>query len=163
MTQVSPHFSLAELTFTQVRGLNNTPSLGEAANLAILCVQLLEPVREKFGPLIITSGYRSPEVNAAVGGSLSSMHTKGCAADFVPRRPVPLSDIVDWVAASELEYDQVILERPGPGSGWIHLGMRPGSMEQRHQALMVFEPGVYEVWNSNDARISPLRTHERTS
>ncbi len=83
--KLSPNFSLEELTFSQVasrRGLNNTPSDKVKDNLERLAF-FLEQIRKLFNkPLLISSGYRSREVNEAVGGSKTSQHCEGCAADF---------------------------------------------------------------------------------
>lgn len=123
--QLSPHFHLSEFTASQTaarRGLDNTPSELAIANLARLCNQILEPTRKHFGrPVVISSGYRAPAVNRAVGGSGTSQHCKGEAADF----EIPgVSNVVvaKWIAANLL-FDQLILEfyTPGePNSGWIH-------------------------------------------
>jgi zinc D-Ala-D-Ala carboxypeptidase len=83
---LTPNFALAELTASQAAaraGISNTPAAAHLANLERLAGQL-ELVREALGgrPMLISSGYRSPKVNALVGGSASSAHTKGLAADF---------------------------------------------------------------------------------
>lgn len=149
---LSTHFTLAEMTFTQVRGVDNSPDLDEAANLDFLCRNLLEPVRERFGPLIVTSGYRSIAVNRVVGGSITSMHPKGCAADVIPRKAVPIADIMEWLTTqSELPIDQAIFES---GGRWLHLGTRPGGLNCRRQFLMNFTPGRFEPWNPKDPRVT---------
>lgn len=80
--QLSANFNLSEFLKTST-GLDNTPSEQEIENLRLLCVNILQPVREKLGiPITVTSGYRSPAVNKAVGGSATSYHSKGMAADL---------------------------------------------------------------------------------
>lgn len=151
MTLLSPHFTLAELTFTQVRGVGteNVPSLDETDNLRFLCVNVLEPVRLAFGPLIVTSGYRSPAVNLAVGGSPMSMHTRGCAGDIIPRRARKLSDIIGFLQRREdIPWDQCIYEF----GRWLHIGIRPGGVNCRREVLMCFSPGRFEPWNPSDPR-----------
>ena len=81
--QLSPHFSLEEMIRTKV-DLPNQPGDRELSNLQLLCVKVLEPLRLKLRrPIRVTSGYRSPDVNKAVGGVPSSHHVIGCAADLV--------------------------------------------------------------------------------
>lgn len=121
---LSPHFSLAELCVTQVRSAANDPSAEVIANLRRLCAELLEPVREIVGvPLMVTSGYRSPAVNAAVGGSKTSAQVHGHAADLHPMRPRTCFELMLALVErlDELPIDQVIFERPA-GSTGIHPG-----------------------------------------
>ena len=131
---MSPHFSLAELTFSQTAarmGLDNTPDLDALANLKRLCTELLEPLRSLLGvPIHVDSGYRSPLVNAAVGGVITSAHCDGRAADFIPIG-MGLDAAFGRIHESELSFDQVIREFP-PG-GWIHIGIAPaGKLPRRH-------------------------------
>lgn len=125
--QLSDHFSLEELTFSQTavrRGYDNTPGRYEAANLAFLAHEL-EYVRRALAnkPMRITSGYRSPTLNRAVGGSWRSQHMLGLAADFVcPAFGAPL-EICDVIALSpHVHFDQLIHE-----GTWVHVSfsMRP--------------------------------------
>ena len=78
---ISENFTLAELTGTDT-GLPNNPSQEEIRNLKLLVQKVLQPVRDKFGVINVTSGYRSPAVNSAVGGSATSDHVHGRAADI---------------------------------------------------------------------------------
>lgn len=78
---LSRNFTLAELTDTDT-GLPNNPSQEEIRNLKLLVQKVLQPVRDKFGVINVTSGYRSPGVNSAVGGSATSDHVHGRAADI---------------------------------------------------------------------------------
>lgn len=125
---MTPHFTLRELTASstaQRLKLDNTPT---AAHLASLqdTAELLERVREVLGvPVIVTSGYRSPAVNKAVGGVTSSDHASGQAADIVaPKFGAPyevaktLSRHVD-----DLEIGQLIYESIG-GKSWVHISTR---------------------------------------
>lgn len=148
--KLSKYFTLAEMTATAVRGVDNTPSLDEVENLRFLCVSVLDPLRQVFGPLYTTSGYRSPEVNRRIGGSPTSAHQIGCAWDGVPlRSSVVWSDVIRWLIQSDLPVDQVIYEY----GRWIHVGTKPRGERCRRQALMIFEPGVYETWNPRDSRV----------
>jgi hypothetical protein len=120
---LSPHFTLAELTRTS-SGISNVPTDAEVKALEALALTLLEPVRAKFGPVSIHSGYRNPAVNAAIGGSKSSQHMKGEAADF-HCTGATLETVMRWIVVeSGLSYGQVILEGHTKGKPtWIHLSL----------------------------------------
>lgn len=121
---LSPHFSLAEMTATQT-GLPNVPSAAQKAALIALCNTVLEPIRAKFGPVRVTSGFRSRAVNMAVRGSASSQHCNGEAAD-IEVRGVSNYELALWIS-NNLKFDQLILEfyTPGdPNSGWVHVSFR---------------------------------------
>lgn len=122
--QLSPHFSLAELTRSSLAarlGIDNAPPETVIGPLTNLAVHILEPVRQAFGPFSPESGYRGPALNQALGSKPTSQHLKGEAADFeVPG--IRTCDLAEWIDA-HLEFDQLILEfyRPGdPHSGWVH-------------------------------------------
>lgn len=127
MSQLSPHFTFAEMVATSQRGLaarNAAEAVPYTATLRALCETLLEPVRARFGPVSIHSGFRGPSLNAAIGGSKTSQHMRGEAADFhCPR--AALDDVFRWIVVdSGLAFGQAILEahRPGPPT-WIHLSL----------------------------------------
>ena len=84
--QLSKHFTLSEMEKSQTatrKGISNKAGSGEIKNLTDLCYEVLEPVRAKFDkPIIITSGYRSPELCEAIGSKATSQHAKGQAVDF---------------------------------------------------------------------------------
>ena len=140
--QLTKHFHLSEFTVSQTaarRGLNNYPGVPEQIALRKLCEKVLEPVREHFKrPVRISSGYRSPAVNRAVGGSSSSQHCKGEAADFeIPG--VSNVEVARWMERN-LNYDQLILEfyTPGePNSGWVHVSYREPYRNQELTARRV--------------------------
>lgn len=122
---------------TSHRLIDNTPSEEIIINLAELCADFLEPTRAVFGPLWVTSGFRCEDLNRLIGGSSSSAHMDGRAADFVPMQGQSTRDIVNWmVEGSGLDFDQVIDEYSST-SNWIHLGMARigGRRGPRHQAL----------------------------
>ena len=107
---------------------------------------LLDPLREAWGsPLIVTSGYRCPALNKAVGGSETSAHTAGWAADLVPEDRERTEEFVKWaidrIMAAGLVFDQLIDERSG-GSRWLHVGIRNLKGEQRRQ-VKIYENGKY--------------------
>ena len=150
--KLSKYFTLAEMTATSVREVDNTPSLEEAENLRFLCTQLLDPVRERFGPLFVTSGFRSREVNTIIRGSPTSEHIRGLAGDVFPIR-LPKSrwrEVMDFLLQStRLPLDQAIYEY----GRWLHIGTRPNGYACRREAWMIFKPGKYELWDPKDPRV----------
>jgi zinc D-Ala-D-Ala carboxypeptidase len=153
MGDLSDHFSLSEFEQSQTalqRGIVNRCPPELVQYLRTLAVVLLEPVRAQFGPLIVTSGYRCPALNAAVGGVPNSEHTLACAADVVPvggwTDTLTREAVVGWLAASTLPYDQAIDEGNAKGSRWVHIGMAPPGQDARRQALL-FRDGVYVPFN----------------
>ena len=122
--KLSKNFSVAELSKSEAatrQGLDNTPSMAVIDNLQALVDNILQPVRDKFGPVVVTSGYRSPAVNRAVGGSATSDHTKGQAADFEVLG-MANKDLPEWIK-DNLKFTQLILEFPSkndPNAGWVH-------------------------------------------
>lgn len=126
---MTEHFTISELTASETalrRGIDNAPKLGDLVRLRRLCDTLLEPLRDDVGPLIVTSGYRSVDLNTVVGGVADSAHRYGCAADLVPTTATVEAA---WLAAKRLglPYDQCIWERRGQ-SEWLHIAIeRPGT------------------------------------
>lgn len=124
--QLSKNFTLAEMIVSQTaarRGIPNTPSQQEINNLRHLCQTVLQPLRDKIGkPIVVTSGFRAPAVNAAVGGSSTSDHRFGLAADIhVPGMSV--QQLMQRVHALKLPVTQVIDEF----GSWLHIACpRPG-------------------------------------
>lgn len=122
--KLSPHFTLAEFTISDYairHNLNNTPHSDVIENLKMLAAKM-EEVRLIVGhPLIITSGYRSRDVNRGIGGSPTSDHMEGLAADFYPlRERHKLLSVARKIAKALPEYDQLILE-----PHVIHIGIGP--------------------------------------
>jgi len=136
-TRLSPHFTLGEMVRTSHRHIDNTPNDEIICRLEVLCRDFLEPMRDVFGPLWVTSGFRCLELNTAIGGVPTSSHVHGCAADVVPVNDYLTVDMVGWVVnVSGLDYDQVIDEYSSTAN-WIHLGMaRPGKMARRQALTM---------------------------
>lgn len=138
--QLSPHFSLAEFTksYTATRlGLPNVPTQVAINNLTLLCEKVLEPVRAHFGkPIIINSGYRSFELNQAVGGKANSQHRRGEACDL-EIAGVPNRELAEWIR-DHLDFDQVIEEfckADDPSAGWIHVSY--SSKRNRKQYIKI--------------------------
>lgn len=125
------NFALREFTKSQAAlrlGLDNAPDLHQIRRLEALVDHVLQPVRDYFGrPVQISSGFRAPAVNKAIGGASSSQHTKGEAADFEVSGESNL-EIARFVR-DKLEFDQLILEyytEGDPSSGWVHVSFRAG-------------------------------------
>ena len=131
---MTPHFTLAELTHTDHRSLDNTPNAAELANLKRLA-EFLEVVKTTLGgkAVMISSGYRSKAVNDAVGSKDSSHHRLGLAADF--RVPGVAPDAVVR-ALLHLPYDQIIREY----DAWTHISITNG--KPRRQALIIDKLGT---------------------
>jgi hypothetical protein len=136
---VTPHFTLAELTHTDHRTLDNTPGAEELVNLKRLAL-FLEQVKEalRFKPIIITSAYRSKAVNDAVGSKDTSQHRRGCAADFRVPGMTP-NQVVRVLVGSGLDYDQIIREF----DAWTHISI-PNTPEAkpRKMALIIDKAGT---------------------
>ena len=125
---LTKNFALKEMTKSSTAerlGLTNTPTMEHVINLVNLCNHILQPLREEFGPIRINSGYRGPALNKAVGGSGTSQHCNGEAADFESSK-ISNPDISHWIEAN-LDFDQLILEfydGKDPHSGWVHCSYR---------------------------------------
>jgi len=136
MTQLTANFSLHELSKSETAlrlGLDNTPDEEATENLRLLCEKVLQPVRDHYGKGVkVNSAYRSPESNAAVGGSKTSDHCKGMAADIeIPG--VANADLAQFIM-DNLSYTQLILEfyTPGiPDSGWVHVSYDPNNLKKQ--------------------------------
>lgn len=133
---LSANFTLKELTKSDTAtrlGLDNTPDEQALENLKTLCEMVLQPVREHYGKSVtVNSAYRSPESNAAVGGSKTSDHCKGMAAD-IEIVGVANADLAQWIM-DNLEYTQLILEfyTPGiPDSGWVHVSYDQNNLKKQ--------------------------------
>ena len=127
--QLSRNFSLQELikSDTAIRkGIDNNPNSDQIEKLKLLCENILQPVRDHFGRVKVTSGYRSVELCMAIGSSANSQHAKAEAADFEVMG-TDNAELADWIK-NNLDYDQLILEYYTPGetnSGWIHCSYIP--------------------------------------
>lgn len=123
-TMLSEHFSLEEMVRSGVavsRKIDNSPTEAEVECLRQLCQNVLEPVRRRFGVTRISSGYRSPALNAAVGGVATSQHLRGEAADIHISDPGLGRRIYDFIRRN-LEFDQLLFEhRMSNGCRWLHV------------------------------------------
>ena len=133
---LTANFTLEELTKSETalrHGMDNTPGEAEIANLTALAQNVLQPIRDHFGKGVkVNSGFRHPEVNAKVGGSKTSDHCQGQAADIeIPG--VPNAELAEWIK-DNLEFRQLILEfyTPGiPESGWVHVSYVAGDNKKQ--------------------------------
>ena len=136
--KLSNNFSLKEMVKSQTaerKGINNNPSEDHMNNLKLLCENVLQPVRDHFGKsVMISSGFRSPELCEAIGSSTKSQHARGEAADF-EIAGVDNKELATWISKNT-EFDQLILEfykEGDPNSGWVHCSAVKG--EPRKQVL----------------------------
>lgn len=156
---VSPHFSFWELTRTDHRAFlpdQADPPAQVRANLVRLATDLLEPARALVGRLRVNSGYRCPGLNRAIGGSKTSAHMDGLAADVWPL-DMDIRDAYVRLAQSGLLFDQLIFEQSGP-SRWIHIGAARHAHEPRGQRLAMYGKG-YTQWNPQDPRFRGEKEH----
>ena len=152
MVTLSKNFTLQEYIKSQTalrQGIDNTPNDEHLASAKLLFENLVQKVRDHFGPTVINSGYRGTELNAAVGGASTSQHCRGEAVD-IECPGVPNYDVAKWIE-DNLDYDQLILEfyTPGiPDSGWVHVSYVPeGNRKQSLTAMKengktVYKPGL---------------------
>ena len=148
--KLSKNFTLSELTKSQTavrKNIKNEPSTAHVENLIHLAETVLQPIRDHFGkPVVISSGYRSPELCEAIGSSSKSQHARGEAADFeIPG--VDNMQLATWINKNT-NFDQLILEfyEPGdPNSGWVHCSaVKEGSRAQVLKASKVEGRTKYE-------------------
>ena len=131
-------------------GMDNTPKSSEINNMRVLCEEVLQKVRDYYGMGVkVNSGFRHPLVNAKVGGSATSDHCKGMAADIeIPG--IANADLAQWIK-DNLQFRQLILEfyTPGvPDSGWVHVSYDPNDLKNqvltatRKDGKTVYLPGL---------------------
>jgi len=131
--RLSKNFVLSEVTRSNTAkrlGLDNGPNKDHLRNIQRLISNLIQPMRDALGPIRISSGYRNPNVNRAIGGSTKSQHCKGEALDlqFWNNGKISNKEIYDWVLNSEIEFDQMINEFD---FAWIHISfIKEGNRKQ---------------------------------
>jgi len=144
--QLSDNFSLSEFTVSQTalrRGIDNTPTPIALYNLRRLCKTVLEPVRTLLAaPLHVDSGFRSLILNNHVGGSATSAHMEGRAADIKPIG-FDLTHAFALIRASDIQFDQIILEC----NAWIHISIADENHPNRRMAMMASGDPGHWVYN----------------
>lgn len=142
--KLTQHFTLEEFTRSQTAarlGIDNT--LNPAffadsvviANLKNLCTQVLEPLRRRIDkPIVISSGYRCPVLNRAVGGVANSQHLTGQAADITIPSVAEAREWMRWIM-DNTSFDQLILERNSRGTHWLHVSCRTDITQNRHHVI----------------------------
>jgi len=145
--QISKHLSLAEVSRSETakrKGINNTPSGEHLENFKKLAENIFEPIREHFAvPIHISSGYRSKELNAAIGGASSSQHCQGEAVDIdMDGSPSGVSnaDVFKYIK-DNLTFDQLIWEfGTDKNPDWVHVSYE-STGKQRKQILKAVKSG----------------------
>jgi len=124
--KLSKNFTRAEIEHSNTAkrlGIKNEMSEKHLKNMQVLIDELIQPMRDAIGPIRISSGYRSPQLNQAIGGSTRSQHSKGQALDvqFWSGGKMNNKIIYDWILESGIEFDQMINEFD---FAWIHISMK---------------------------------------
>jgi len=137
--KLSKNFALSEITHSNTAkrlGIDNEPTEKHLQNMQHLVDNLLQPLRDAIGPIRISSGYRNPSLNRAIGGSVSSQHCKGEALDiqFWQMGKMMNELIYEWILDSGLEFDQMINEFD---FAWIHISLK--SKDNRKQVLEAYK------------------------
>lgn len=138
--QLTEHFTLQEFLRSGTAityGIDNKPTARDIANLRSLCRAVLEPLRHRFGRIIITSGFRCKELNKRVGGAENSQHLRGEAADIYVGNPEIAQKYASFIAA-HTDYDQLIYEPAVAGGNkkphWLHVS-HTNRRRNRHQII----------------------------
>ena len=137
--KLSKNFALSEITHSNTAkrlGIENEPTEKHLQNMQHLVDNLIQPLRDSIGPIRISSGYRNPSLNRAIGGSVSSQHCKGEALDiqFWQMGKMMNELIYEWILDSGLEFDQMINEFD---FAWIHLSLKKSG--NRKQVLEAYK------------------------
>ena len=137
--RLSKNFVLSEITRSNTarrKGISNEPDKEHLANLQTIITELVQPMRDAIGPIRISSGYRSPKLNRAIGGSSRSQHCKGQALDLQFWKDGEMNNKImyDWILDSGLEFDQMINEFD---FAWIHISFSSG--KNRKQVLEAYK------------------------
>lgn len=127
------NFSISELIFSDMaikNNINNMPDLKALDNLLNLIFYLLQPIRNKFGAIKITSSYRCKKVNQLVKGAVNSNHLYGCAVDIIPLKAT-FRQVYDFIT-NNLDYDECFIEKNNAGAMWLHVAYRKGNNRRKH-------------------------------
>lgn len=137
--RLSKNFVLSEITRSNTAkrlGIDNEPTKKDLENLQRIVTNLLQPLRDHLGPIRISSGYRSKELNRAIGGSRKSQHSKGEAVDvqFWKDGQMCNKEVYDWIIDNAVEFDQMINEFD---FAWIHISLK--KCKNRREILEAFK------------------------
>jgi len=138
--KLSPHFTLGELTKSSSHpDIYNVPTHEAIENLKHVCTWL-EVLRERSGgPVVINSGYRSPQLNRKIGGATNSNHLTGCAVDIrvtgFEQAIRYAAILLDYADETGEEFDELLLERNRFGAFWLHFAVKPKG--NRHKVLFI--------------------------
>ncbi len=137
--RLSKNFVLSEITKSNTAkrlGIKNEPEKKHLENMQRLITNLIQPMRDSLGPIRISSGYRNPELNRAIGGSRTSQHCKGEALDiqFWKEGQMRNQEIYHWILKSGLDFDQMINEF---NFAWIHISLKKD--KNRKQVLEAYK------------------------
>lgn len=155
-TNLTQHFTLQELIFSQTaarKGIDNTPTQAIIQNLRRTAEQL-EVVRTLLGgkPILISSGYRCPALNAAVGGSKNSSHMLGLAVDFTCPAFGSVFETAKAIAESDIDFDQLIYEF----GTWVHLGFSTGTGRRKVNTIFADGRGYRDGLHLEEVKRVPM-------
>ena len=134
---LSEHFSLQEFTASATAEkyhINNMPDAQALENMRLLCRQVLEPLRHRFGPIYINSGYRCELLNNLLHGVGNSQHLYGQAADIRLKSEQQGQAYFDFIL-THCDFDQLLFEHSKFGVIWLHVSCNPNKAQNRHMAL----------------------------
>jgi len=141
--KLSPHFTLGEMTKSSSHPeVYNIPSHEAIANLKRVCgwLEVLReaspgPSKGRGEPIIINSGYRSPQLNRKIGGAANSNHLTGCAADIrtsgMEQAICYAAILINYAKESKQEFDELLIERNRYGAIWLHFAVRPANNRRK--------------------------------
>lgn len=137
--RLSKNFVLSEITRSNTAkrlGIDNEPTKKDLENLQRIVTNLLQPLRDHLGPIRISSGYRSKELNRAISGSNKSQHSKGEAVDiqFWKEGKMCNKEVYDWIIDNAVEFDQMINEFD---FSWIHISLKKS--KNRREVLEAYK------------------------
>lgn len=137
--KLSKNFTLAEITHSNTAkrlGIKNEPTKEHLQNIQKLVTGVVQPIRSAIGPIRVSSGYRNPNLNRAIGGSVKSQHCRGQALDLQYWKGGTMNNkaIYDWVLSSGIDFDQMINEFD---YSWIHISFN--EYKNRKQVLEAYK------------------------
>lgn len=163
--QLTEHFTLEEMTRSNIarqKGVKNEPNESQIENLKLLCEYILEPIREKLNtPLYISSGFRSEKINTLVGGSKTSQHLLGQAADIqIFDKKLTNTDlfniIVEMIRSGEITTGQCIAEKVGGEISWVHISTPTDRL--RNQVLIA---DIHNEYNKHKGKFEKKTNYTR--